>query len=179
MFGIGMGPSTQEKNEFGALSDLSNFATSSGESAITSANNFWSSILSGDPTQISKVLGPQLSAINKQGQQKLKTTSEFGNRSGGNNAFNQETGDKTRATANDLISSLTSTAASALGASGSGLLSAGITGHEGAFIEANTIQSQHAAQMSDLFNSIAKLASSFGGNPIANDIGDIGTALSN
>jgi hypothetical protein len=158
LLGIGQGPSGAEESQFNDLAGASNFATSSGESAISSANNFWQSILSGDPAQISKVLGPAMSGINKQGQQEKMTLSQFGNRSGGTNAQAQLIGDKTRSSVDSLISSLTGDAAGALGASGAGLLSAGISGHQAAFSDADTIQKQKSAQINDIFKSIASLA---------------------
>lgn len=160
-FGIGMGPSSKENSEFGSLSSLANFATSQGESATAASNNFFKSVLSGDPAKISQVLGPQISGINKRGQEQKKTMAEFGNRSGGTNAEAQMIDDKTRGSINEMISSLTGGAASALGASGSSLLSAGVYGHEGAFAEADTLHQQQSAKLNDIFKSIASVASSF------------------
>jgi len=157
-FGIGMGPSSQEKNQYGDISNIGNFGTSEGEADITSADKFWQSILSNDPAQMSKVLGPLMSTVNKQGQESKKTASEFGNRSGGTNAGMQMTDDKTRTTIDSAISSLTGGAASALGASGSSLLSTGLSAHQAAFSDANTIQQQRSAQINDLFKSIASMA---------------------
>jgi hypothetical protein len=158
LFGIGQGPSSSEKQQSGDIGDLANFATSTGESDITSANNFWQSILSGDPSQISKVLGPLMSTVNKQGQQEKQTLSQFGNRGGGTNATAQQIGDQTRTTIDSAISSLTGGAASALGTTGSSLLSTGLSGHEAAFSSADTIQKQRAAQINDIFKSIASFA---------------------
>jgi hypothetical protein len=160
-FGIGEGPSSSENQQYGNLAAGANFATNEGESAISSSNNFWQAILSGDPTQVSKVLGPEFSAINKQAQQKKKTNAEFGNRSGGTNAENQSIDDTARSTVDSSISSLTGSAASALGASGSSLLAAGMSGHEAAFSAANTIQQQRSAQLNDIFKSITSIASAF------------------
>lgn len=160
-FGIGMGPSKQEQSEFGNMASLANFATSKGESDINSADSFWKSILSGDPNKISKVLGPQTSGINKRAQQQKKTASEFGNRSGGTNAFQQEAGEGVRSEYDTMVSGLTGQAASALGASGSSLLAAGASGHEAAFSEANTIQQQKAAKLNDIFKSITSIAAAF------------------
>jgi hypothetical protein len=157
-FGIGLGPSKQEKNEFGAMGNLANFATSSGESDISTADNFWKSILSGDPSKISQVLGPQTSAINKQAQEQKKTASEFGTRSGGTNAAQQMAGDQVRTTYDTMVSGLTGQAAGALGASGSSLLAAGLSGHEAAFSEADTLHQQSMAKLNDIFKSIAETA---------------------
>src|SRR6266700_7643167 len=95
-FGIGEGPSSGEKAEAGELGSLANFATGEGEADISASDKFWPSILLGDPGQIAQVLGPEMSAINKQGQQKKKTAAEFGNRGGGTNAGMQMTDDTSR-----------------------------------------------------------------------------------
>ncbi len=160
-FGIGQGPSGAETSEFNSLAGVGNFDVTQGEEATATANNFWTSILSGDPTKISQVLGPQMSAINKQGQQNKKTLSEFGNRGGGTNAAAQNIDDTTRSSINDLISKLTGGAAGALGASGSSLLAAGASADEGAFSEANTIHQQREAKINDIFKSIASFLPSF------------------
>ena len=157
-FGIGEGPTSAQKSEAGALGSLGNFGTSEGESDIMASDTFWKSILSGDPGQISKVLGPQMSGINKRGQESKKTAAEFGNRGGGTNARMQMTDDSTRSSIDSLISSLTGSAAGALGSSGSSLLSTGLAGHEGAFSADTTIQQEEAAKMNDMFNSIMKSA---------------------
>lgn len=157
-FGIGMGPSSQEKQQYAGLAGIANFGTSQGEGDILTADNFWKAILSGDPTQMSKVLGPEFSGINKRGQESKKTASEFGNRGGGTNAWMQMTDDKTRSSIDELISNLTGHAASALGASGSSLLSVGASAHDAAFSQANTMQQQRSAQINDLFKSIASVA---------------------
>jgi len=160
-FGIGMGPDKAEKGEFGSLVGASDFATSEGEGNTLAADKFWKSILSGDPTEMAKVLGPEFSAINKQGQQQIKTSSEFGNRGGGTNAGNQMVGDKTRSSVTELESSLVGKAGEALGASGSSLLSAGMSGHQAAFSEADTLHQQRSAQINDIFKSISDIATSF------------------
>lgn len=182
-FGIGEGPSGQETQQYGDIANLANFATGAGESDIASADTFWQAILSGDPNQIAKVLGPQISAINKQGQQSLKTASEFGNRGGGTNAFAQTTGDTTRSNVDTLIAQLTGQAGGQLGSLGSSLLSTGSSAHGQAFNEADTIHSQNLAKWNDIFNSIAQVVSGvaggvgggFGGGEGSN-FGDVGNA---
>lgn len=160
-FGIGQGPTSEEKGLLKGLTATAGFANSQGEGDIQLADNFWKSILSGDPNKISKVLGPQTSAINKQAQQQKKTLSEFGNRGGGTNAASQEAGDSVRKAYDSMTSDLTGKAAGALGASGSSLLAAGVSANEGAFSEANVIQQQHAAQLNDIFKSITSIAAAF------------------
>jgi hypothetical protein len=162
-FGIGFGPSGNEKTQYSDIAALSNFATSQGEGDILASDNFWKAILSGDMGQISKVLGPEMSAVNKQGQQAKKTASEFGNRGGGTNAFMQTTDDTTRSSIDSMISKLTGTAAGALGSSGSGLLSTGLSGHEAGFNAATTMQKQNQAKWEDIFNSISQIVSGVAG----------------
>lgn len=156
-FGIGIGPSDAEKQEAGATRNLASFATSQGEANILASDNFWRSILSGDPTQISKVLGPEMTAINRQGQQKKKTASEFGNRGGGTNAGMQMTDDTTRSSIDSLIADLTGKSAGALGASGSSLLNTGLSAHGQAFDMSKVIHDQQLAKWNDMFKSIAEV----------------------
>src|ERR1700757_4231819 len=82
-FGIGEGPSGAEKTQAGDIGAIGNFATSEGMADIGASDKFWRAILSGDPGQISQVLGTAISSANRQGQEAKKTASEFGTRSGG------------------------------------------------------------------------------------------------
>lgn len=113
----------QDINQFG---QIGGFATGLGESNLSQASNFWSSILSGSQSKINKMLGPEISAIKGQGQQAKLTTAQFGNRAGGTNAAMQMTDEKSRASVNNLISSLLGTSASSLGSLGSSLLGQGM-----------------------------------------------------
>src|SRR5437016_12122002 len=172
-FGIGMGPSGAEKQQYGIMSNLENFGISRGEKDITQAQDFWSAILSGDPSQISKVLGPEISAVNKQTQEAKKTASEFGNRGGGTNAAMQTLDDKSVAAVRSMISNLTGSAAGALGSGGAGLLGMGESAGTAAFGEAQTMQQQQAAMWNDIFKSISKVATVAGGLMPAGMAGDI------
>jgi hypothetical protein len=162
-FGIGQGPSGEQKQQYGELTNLEKFGISTGEKDISKASDFWSSILSGDPTQISKVLGPAISTVNKQGQEQKKTLAEFGNRGGGTNAAAQNIDDKSLAAIRSMISNLTGAGAGALGSLGGGLLSTGLGAGEAATSEANVIQQENAAKWNDIFNSIAEIAGVAGG----------------
>lgn len=97
-------------------------ATGEGQTASSDALNFFHSLLNGGA---SKTLAPQISSIQKQGSQKLQTLSQFGNRSGGTNSEAQTTGDTTRSSINDLIASLTGSAASSEASLGTNLLGIG------------------------------------------------------
>jgi hypothetical protein len=157
-FGIGYGPNQGQKSEAGAEGAIGNFATSEGEADIGASDKFWQAILSGDPGQISKVLGPELSAVNKQAQQSKKTSSEFGNRGGGTNAGAQMTDDNVKASINGMIAKLTSKAADTLGGTGGGLLSTGLTAHNAAFGADTTIHDENEAKWNDIFSSAASVA---------------------
>lgn len=160
-FGIGDAPTSEEKGLLRGATSAAKFGIGEGEGDIKLADNFWKSILSGDPSKIASVLGPQTSAINKEGQQEKKTLSEFGNRSGGTNARAQGIDDKTRSSYQDMVSSLTGGAASALGSSGSSLFGQGVGANAEAFSEANVVQGQHSKQLNDIFKSIADIAGGF------------------
>ena len=164
-FGIGLGPSKEQKAQYGDLANLANFSTGRGEGDIAQADNFWKSILSGDPMKISQVLGPETSAINNQAQEAKKTASEFHNRGGGTNAGMQMAGDEVRKRYDTLLSGLTTGAAGALESSGHNLLGVGVNAHEGAFGEASTIQNLRQQKISDLFKSITSVAASIFGGP--------------
>ena len=104
-----------DMNQFG---QIGGFATGLGESNLSQASNFYSSLLSGDPSKQAKALGPEIGAIQQQGQQARNTTAQFGNRSGGGNAWMQMAGDQSRGSINNMISSLLGGAASSLGSYG-------------------------------------------------------------
>jgi len=160
-FGIGMSPDKNQKGEFGAIKGIGDFATSQGEGDILASDNFWKGILSGDPGQISKVLGPEISGINKRAQESKKTSSEFGNRGGGTNAGNQMIGDKMSSEVSEMYSALATHAAGALGGQGSGLLSQGASAHGEAFGEATTLHQESMSKTNDIFKSITSLAEAF------------------
>lgn len=110
-------------NQFG---QIGSFATGLGESNLSQASNFMSSILSGNQSKIGKVLGPEISNIKGQGEQSKLQTAQFGNRGGGSNASMQMADDKSRASINSMISSLLGSSASGLASSGSSLLGQGM-----------------------------------------------------
>ena len=111
--------------DIGQFGQIGGFATGLGESNLSQASNFWSSILSGDQSKIAKTLGPEIGAIQQQGQQQRNTAAQFGNRGGGTNAAMQTSSDQSRAQINQMISQLFGGAASNLGSLGAGLLGQG------------------------------------------------------
>ena len=103
---------------------IGGFATNLGEKSLSDSAKFSSDILSGDPSKITKALGPEIKTIQDQTQQNKNQTAQFGNRSGGNNAKIQTSGDTARASVNDLVSSLLGKSADTLANIGSSFLSA-------------------------------------------------------
>lgn len=158
MFGVGMGPNSQEKQQYNTTNATSGFATGVGEGDLTASSAFLRDILSGDPTKIGTALAPQVSAAVTQAQQAKKTNSEFGTRSGGTTAANANADAATRTNYLNLAGGMTSGAASALASEGSSLLSTGLSGTEAAFDESKTMHDQNAAKWDDLFNSITSVA---------------------
>lgn len=161
-FGIGQGPSGRELTQYGDISNIADWSTAAGEKALSQALNFDEAIVSGDPSKIARVLGPETSAINKQGQQELKTMSEFGTRSGGTGAAAQTVGDTTRSRYDSMVSNLLTGAVSNLSSTGSGLVNTGLSGHGMAFDASRVIQQQDAAKWNDIFKSIGDIVGVIG-----------------
>jgi hypothetical protein len=115
---------SKDINQFG---QIGSFATGLGEKNLSQSSDFMSSILSGSQSKIGKVLGPEISNIKGQGMQSKLSTSQFGNRGGGTNASMQMADDNSRASINNMISSLLGSSASGLASSGSSLLGQGMS----------------------------------------------------
>lgn len=153
-----MGPSAAENSQYGSLTSASGFATQLGEGDLSASSAFMNSILSGDPSKISSVLAPQISALKTSVQQDQKTGAMTGNRAGGTNAATVASADKVHSDITNATADLTGKAATTLGSEGSGLLSTGIAGNEAGFSEAHTIQQQNLAKINDIISSIGKTA---------------------
>lgn len=158
MFGISMGASGDEKQQYKALTSASEFATGAGESDISKSTDFMSSILSGDSSKISQALAPQISAAKTRAQEGVKTAAEFGGRSGGTAASTSAINDKVHSDITDLIGKLTGSSVSGLSSLGTNLLGQGMNGTATAFGEAKTIHDQELARMNDIFKSSAAVA---------------------
>jgi hypothetical protein len=160
MFGIGMGPSSQEKSQYNALNASSGFATNLGESDLSKSSSFFSTILSGNQSKIAQLLSPQTNAMKQQAGERKASTSQFNTRSGGTAASGQAIDTQTLGSVNQMIASLMGTSASNLASSGSSALGMGMQGQESAFGEAKTMQQQSSAQMNDIFKSASSIAGS-------------------
>jgi hypothetical protein len=158
MFGIGMGPSSEENQAYQSTFGTAGWSANQGMQDIGTSTQFMQAILSGDPTKIGQVLGPQIRAITQQGQQQKETAAQFGNRGGGTNAAMQRIGDTTRQGVNDLVSNLTGTALSGLNSTGEYLLGTGMSGFGNAFSQAKTMADQRASKWNDIFKSIGDVA---------------------
>jgi len=166
-----MGPSGGETGATNALTGESGFAGSTGEGLISNSSALINGLLSGNQADIAKLLAPQISEISKRANEKTQTNAEFGSRSGGTNASNQNTMDTARSGVNDLISSLTSGAIGEGASLGSNLLGKSMSGYNDVFNQNLTEQQQRLAKLNDIFKSGAAVAGGiFGG------IGNLDTA---
>lgn len=101
-------------NDIAQSGQISNFGTNLGEGDLTAGSDFYKTLLNGDPEATAKLLAPQISTIQGQGNQQIQTGAQFGNRSGGTNASNQTNIDTQRADVEQMIAQLTGQAASGL-----------------------------------------------------------------
>lgn len=161
MFGIDMGPSSQEQSQYGALTSAGGFATSLGENDLAQSSEFMDALLSGDPTRIAQVLSPMTSAAKTSAQQNNKTATQFGGRSGGTAAGNAARNDTLHSDITNMIGGTMGTAASTLGSQGEGLLGTGITADTTGFNEGLDMQKQRANKVNDVWGSSADLAAAF------------------
>lgn len=111
--------------DIGQFGQIGGFATGLGEGNLSQASNFWSSLLSGDPSKQAQALAPEIGTIQQQGQQQKSQAAQFGNRGGGTNASMQMVDAQSRGAINNMISSLLGSSASNLGNIGSSLLGQG------------------------------------------------------
>ena len=105
---------------------VSSFTNSLGQNLTSQAGGFYSDIMGGDMSKISKLLAPQIGTQVKEGQQAKKTAGEFGTRSGGMSSKGQSIDDSTRANINNMISSLTGSAVTGAAGMGQNLIDTGL-----------------------------------------------------
>lgn len=158
IFGIDMGPSAGELQATANLTNESNFAGAQGEGLISQSSGIMSALMSGNQAQIAKILAPQINAISKQANEKTQTNAQFGSRSGGTNASNQNTMDQARAGVNDMTSKLTSDAVSGAAATGTNLLNSSMAGNTNVFNQNAAEQNQRASKVNDEWGSYASVA---------------------
>ena len=90
----------------GKLGDLGSFSSNTGRNATNTAQNYYSNLLSGDPSKISAAIAPEIAANSQQAQQQKQTIGEFGGRSGGNTATANNIDTNSRGNIIDLIGKL-------------------------------------------------------------------------
>jgi hypothetical protein len=117
----------QSENAAGSVTGAE---TGAGVSNLNNASSFWNTILSGDQQAIGKLLAPEISTIQGQGQQQIQNASQFGNRSGGENASAQTNIDTQRQQVEQMIAGLTGQAASQVGQIGQAQLGLGLNANQ-------------------------------------------------
>jgi hypothetical protein len=152
---------SQSENTAGSVTGAE---TGAGISDLNDASSFWKTILGGNQQAISQLLAPQISTIQGQGQQQIQNQSQFGNRSGGNNASNQQNIDTQRQQVEQMIAGLTGQAASQVGNLGATQLGFGL--------DANQQRASDAEQL------LQNQQNSLLGNVIGGAVGNLGTYLS-
>jgi hypothetical protein len=126
-------------NQFGQIAGQQ---TAAGQGYENQAGTFWSDILSGNSAKQSKALSPEISAASERTNQGIKTSAEFGTRSGGTTAKNASAQDTLRGDITKLTGSLMSGSASSLGNLGQNMMSTGI-GALGNQVDASQMQMQN------------------------------------
>lgn len=121
IFGLLSGDPAAEQEK--QLQGLSGWQTPQGEKLTGAASDFDMAILSGDPTKISQVLSPEISAISSGANQQRLQAAEFGGRTGGTAAQMQQVDDNARANIFNLIGGLQQGAASGAANLGTNLMS--------------------------------------------------------
>ena len=145
--GLFGGSNDQLNSDINQSGQVAGFGTSVGEGDISAASGFYNDLLSGNQAKEAQLLAPEISGIQKRGQQQIETAGEFGNRSGGTNASAQNNIDSQRSNVNDMVSQLTGQAAGNLGSLGTSTLGQGL--------DANKLNASEAQQrMGNQKNSI-------------------------
>lgn len=107
------------------MGGLASFLNTTGTSDVATSSNYMKTLLSGNSSDVSKLLAPQIGAIQARSSQQKQQLGEFGGRSGGTVASMIKSDDDVHAQINDMVSNLTGSAVTSLGSTGSGLLSQG------------------------------------------------------
>ena len=141
---------------FGAIGS---FASNLGESNLSKASDFYSSILSGNQAKISQTLAPEVNAMQQQGQQQKEQLGQFGTRSGGTASAAAGIGASTRGNISNMVASLLGTSASSLGSLGTSALGQGMQAYGQ---QASAAQAQTQGWESSLFGGALEGATGIG-----------------
>jgi hypothetical protein len=148
MSGIFTGKNETLNGDIGNAGNIMNFGTATGEGAVNTGLGFEEGILSGDQAKQAQLLAPEISNIQKQGQQQIQTASQFGNRSGGVNAAAQNNVDTQRSAVNDMIAKLLGSSASNVTSTGENLLNTGLQANQ---LQADESQQKMTNQADSIF----------------------------
>lgn len=113
-------------NNISNFGQIGGWSTDLGEKSVGQGMKFMSDITSGDQSKIARSLGPEIKAEQGRSQQQKNITSQFGNRSGGNNAVLQASTDTTRGNISNMVAGLLNNSVAGLVSGGSGLLNQGM-----------------------------------------------------
>lgn len=122
MFG---GSNPTLNSDIDQMGGLASFLNTTGTSDIATSSNFMKTLLSGNSTDVSKLLAPQIASIQNRSKQQKQQLGEFGGRSGGTVASMIKSDDDVHAQVNDMVSNLTGSAVSGLSSLGTNLTSQG------------------------------------------------------
>ncbi len=133
----------------GQESKIGKSEVAAGQGGLDSAMKYFQSLLSGDRSKIAGAIAPAVSTLTNQSQQERQTQSEFGNRSGGTNAANQQTTERVSGEITNLINSLIPDAAKELGTLGTAREGLGLEslGLSGSLLEALSAQAGHSKEV--------------------------------
>jgi hypothetical protein len=107
------------------MGGLGTFLSNTGTKDIATSSNFMNQLLSGNSSQVSTLLAPQIGGIQSRNQQQKMQLGQFGGRSGGTTGAMLASDDDVHAQINDMVSKLTGSAVSNLGTMGSNLVEQG------------------------------------------------------
>lgn len=124
------GSSPTLNSDINKTGQVADFSSGLGQSSATKGTNFFSSILSGDPTKIGQALAPAISAGQQGVQQQKNQIAQFSNRSGGNNAKSNALESQQRGNITNMVGGMQSGAASTLLNSGQSLLGTALGGYQ-------------------------------------------------
>lgn len=111
------------ENIFNILERYANQDRTAGAIDTGRATQFYSSLLSGDPSRVAAAVAPETNVARQTGEQEIKQLSQFGNRGGGTNAAAASVREKGRGGVLDAILRARTGAAGQLGVIGSNELS--------------------------------------------------------
>lgn len=120
--GLLTGQNTTLNSDINQMGGMASFLNNTGTKDVATSSNFMNTLLSGDSSNVSKLLAPQIEGIQKRNQQQKQQLGEFGGRSGGTTGAMLASDDDVHAQINDMVAKLTGSAVSNLGTQGAGLL---------------------------------------------------------